>query len=100
MNKILPRVFDLPEELFEVNLPQSENPLINLCDGLVRKASLIQSNFKSNRIPQYMQHTIPQYSPKGDAKLPTINENSENRSVTRAGLEMTGGSDIFDIQID
>jgi len=56
----MPTKWDLPDELFTINLPQSENPTINLCDALVRKAAFLRDNFKGKRRPAYEEHNMPE----------------------------------------
>ncbi len=44
----MPTQWELPQEMFEFHLPQSENPTINLCDAIVRKANMIKEEFYGN----------------------------------------------------
>ena len=36
-------------------MPRSENPTINFCDAMVRKANLLNDKFRGNRQPEYMR---------------------------------------------
>ena len=56
IHKLMPTQYELPSEMFEIHLPQSENPTINLCDAIVRKANLLNEKFRGNRQPEYMMH--------------------------------------------
>ena len=53
--KLMPNVWEIPEEFFSVNMPTSENPTINYCDAIMRKAHLIREKFRGNSLPAYMK---------------------------------------------
>ena len=55
----MPKTFDLPEELFEFVVPSSDNPTINFCDDIVRKAQILNDKFRSHRQPAYMKSRSP-----------------------------------------
>ena len=46
VSKLMPTKWDLPDSLFDINLPQSKNPTVNFCDALVRKATFLHDNFR------------------------------------------------------
>ena len=52
---MMPTDWELPSEMFELNLAKSENPTVNLCDAIVRKVNLLNENFRGNRKPDYMR---------------------------------------------
>ena len=56
VSKLMPTKWDLPEALFNFNLPKSHNPTINLCDAIVRKATILRENFRGYREPAYVEH--------------------------------------------
>lgn len=49
MKKMMPTEWELPESQNAINFPQSQNPTINLCDAIVRKANMIEKNFRGTR---------------------------------------------------
>jgi hypothetical protein len=54
ISKIIPSRWELPDEVFKINLPGSLNPTINLCDALVRKADMINDHFRGQRKPEFL----------------------------------------------
>ena len=51
----MPAEYQLPEDLFDVNIASSKNSTINLCDGLRRKATILHDLKSGTRKPFYMQ---------------------------------------------
>jgi hypothetical protein len=70
VNKIIPKAWDLPEEFFEFVVPSSDNPTIVFCETLVRKANIMNENFRSYRQPAYMRSRST--SLQSIEKLPNI----------------------------
>lgn len=52
----MPSEFELPEEIFEIHMPQSSSPTVNFCDALTRKANMLNNRFRGDRRPKYMQN--------------------------------------------
>ena len=71
----MPKNFDLPPELFEINMPKSSNPTINFCDAIVRKANILNDKFRSHRKPAYMNHSYSPKNAESTESLPYINRN-------------------------
>jgi hypothetical protein len=46
ISKMMPKVWDLPEDTTAIYLPKSDNQVINLCDALTRKANMIHKEFR------------------------------------------------------
>jgi len=50
----MPSDWELPEEIFDLNLQKSSNPIVHMCDAMVRKVNILNENFRGNRRPEYM----------------------------------------------
>jgi hypothetical protein len=57
-SKMMPKQWDLPDELFAVHMPVSDNPTINFIDAMKRKANLLNNEYRGTRKPDYMMHKI------------------------------------------
>ena len=55
VSKLMPQRWDIPDEFFAVNMPVSNNPTINYCDAIVRKAKLVKENFLGKEEPAYVK---------------------------------------------
>jgi hypothetical protein len=55
---MMPKQWDLPDELFAVHLPISDNPTINKMDAMIRKANLLNTEYRGTRKPDYMMRKI------------------------------------------
>ena len=57
--KVIPSVWELPEELFfnKIYIPTSNNPTINFCDSLTRKAATFYDNFMGDRKPIFAKRS-------------------------------------------
>jgi len=79
----MPTDWELPSEMFDLNLRKSENPTVNLCDAIVRKVNLLNENFLGHRKPEYMKN---QFTPRVVSKentpgLPLQKYNKEFKVV-------------------
>ena len=70
VRNLMPVKFDLPYDAGEYHKP-SENPMINFCESLKRKADMLNNNFRGTRIPKYMQ-VSPYRATFEEAALPVI----------------------------
>ena len=61
----MPTDWELPKEIFDLNLRKSENPTVNLCDAIVRKVNILNENFRGKRKPEYMRY---QFTPSTMSK--------------------------------
>jgi hypothetical protein len=51
----MPKKWDFPDELFAVNMPSSENKTVSFCDAIVRKANLLNHEYRGSRKPDYLK---------------------------------------------
>ena len=70
----MPTDWELPKEIFDLNLRKSENPTVNLCDAIVRKVNILNENFRGKRKPEYMKY---QFTPSTMSK-----ENNNPQKMT------------------
>lgn len=81
ISKMMPAQWDLPNELFEIHMPKSENRTVNFCDTMVRKVNILRDKFQGN--------SQPSYAKKGAAfDLPSIliTEEDEDRQTPRSPI--------------
>ena len=71
---MIPTHWDLPDEFFNVRITKSrektDNPTINLCDGLKRKATMLSKHFKTvAREPIYMRNKVLEIGEHGSLPI-------------------------------
>jgi len=96
IKKLMPTPWELPKELHflsQVHLPVSDSPAINLCDAIVRKANMLNQNFRGSRKPEYMSHTYLKF----DSSLPSIASSKKIPSLGMLNLNTQSDVDLTEL---
>jgi hypothetical protein len=95
----MPQHWEHPEELFTVQSSVSKNSTINFAEALLRKANILNNEYKGTRQPLYLRqrNSVSAEKPQEIYKLGRQESLRENKlkHTKRNSIMFSSGDDVF-----